>query len=263
MDEIGKQMVEQNIGVVAEAYKDLVQPAARPLGEILGLFPRTLRLAFSGWEKWLTNREESLQLTALAIEEKVKRIPEEKVVEPEAYVAIPAIQQLSYCQNSVELRDMYANLLVASMNIDTKWQVHPAFVDIIKQLTPDEARFLNSVKDIKNNFLPLLDVKGISKGQTDGGHQLLITNFTTVGFDVIENKDNICGYVDNLVRLNLFEIPPTYHLTDMSKYDSLKTNLVLERKVFPYRQFYDIDYRYKVLVISNLGLSFKRVCCAG
>ena len=93
MGEIEDEILEQTKGVAVEAYKDLVRPSAKPLGEILSLFPRTIRLAFSGWEKWLINREESLRQAAAAIEEKVMKIPEEKVVEPEAYVAIPAMKQ--------------------------------------------------------------------------------------------------------------------------------------------------------------------------
>lgn len=261
--DLAKSIVEQSDGAITQAYKDVVQPSAKPLGEILALFPRTLRLAFIGWEKWLTNREESLRLTAEAIEEKVKQIPEEKIVEPESYIAIPAIQQISYCQNNADLRNLYANLLVSSMNSDKKWLVHPAFVDIIKQLTPDEARIINCVGSFKNNFLPLIDVKGVLKGNNSKGHQLLVTNFTTLGFDVIENKENICSYVDNLVRLNLFEIPPTYHLTNERLYDSLEQSPILAQLTKPYSASYNLSFSHKILVISNLGLQFKRVCCSG
>ena len=143
--ETGKELLEQTKGVAVEVYKDLGRPVIKPIGEILGFLPRTLKLTLSGWEKWLINGEESLKLTAEAIKERLQAVPKEKLVEPEPYVAIPAIQQISFCQNSADLRDMYANLLVASMNADTKWDVHPAFVDIIKQLTPDEAKYLKSL----------------------------------------------------------------------------------------------------------------------
>ena len=90
----------------------------------------------------------------------------------------------------------------------------------------------------------------------------MVTNFTNIGFGVIEVKDNICNYIDNLVRLNLFEIPPTYHLTDKSLYDPLKNSPILEKMLAPYRQVYSFDYNYKIIVISNFGLAFKRVCCS-
>ena len=44
MGEIEDEILEQTKGVAVEAYKDLVRPSAKPLGEILSLFPRTIRL---------------------------------------------------------------------------------------------------------------------------------------------------------------------------------------------------------------------------
>lgn len=52
---------------------------------------------------------------------------------PEAYVAVPALQAISYSMNSEELRNMYANLLAKAIDIDEKDKVHPAFVELIKQ----------------------------------------------------------------------------------------------------------------------------------
>ena len=134
MDDITKEIIGKADGVASEVYKDAVHPVVKPIGEVLGFIPRTIRLWLSGWEKWLINGEASVRLTAETIEEKIKKVPADKIVEPEAYVAIPAIQQLTYCQDNPVLRELYANLLVSSMVVDTKWSVHPSFVDIIKQL---------------------------------------------------------------------------------------------------------------------------------
>ncbi len=230
--------------------------------EVLDLLPQTVNSVFCSLSKWLVNGRESLRLTAEAIKEKVKQIPEDKLVEPEPYVAIPAIQQISYCQNSEELRDLYANLLTASMNADKKWQVHPSFVDIIKQLTPDEAKIIKSIPNFKNNFMPAIDVKLLHKDSSRDGHQLFITNFTNVGLNEIENKENICSYIDNLVRLNILEVPPTYHLTNESLYKPLEESPILE-KLIPqaYRLLFNIGYNHKIIVITNYGLLFKQICC--
>jgi len=234
----------------------------RTTDEVLEILPQTINAAFCSLGKWLVNGKESLRLTAEAIREKVKQIPEEKLVEPEPYVAIPAIQQISYCQNSEELRDLYANLLTSSMNADKKWQVHPSFVDIIKQITPDEAKIIKSLPNFKNNFMPAIDIKLTNKESSDGGHQLFVTNFTTVGLDVIENKDNICSYIDNLIRLKILEIPPTYHLTNEALYKPLEQSPVLERLIpQTYKLIFNIGYNHKIIAITNYGLLFKQICC--
>lgn len=263
MSEIEKEILEQTKGVAVEVYKDALKPSVLPIGAILSYLPRTIRLAFSRWEKWIVNGEESIRLTAESLKDKLAQVPEDKLVEPEAYVAVPAMQQLLYCQDNENLRDLYANLLASSMNIDKKWQVHPSFVDIIKQITPDEAKILNSMVDFKNNFMPLIDVQLYDKNsERKGGHQLFITNFTNIGLDIIENKSNICAYIDNLVRLKLLDIPATYHLTNNSKYIPLETHPILQEMIPDYyKSIYDIGYNHKVLQITNFGLIFKRVCC--
>ena len=63
MDELSKEVLNQTKGVAVEVYKDALRPTIKPLGEIMGFLPRTLKLWFSGWEKWIINGEESLRLT--------------------------------------------------------------------------------------------------------------------------------------------------------------------------------------------------------
>ena len=260
MDEVTKAVLDQTKEVATEAYKDLVRPSAKPLGEILALFPRTLRVVFNGWERWLNNKEESLTLTAQAIEEKVKQIPEEKIVEPESYVAIPAIQQLCYCQNSDTLRDLYANLLISSMNVDRKWQVHPSFVDIIKQLNPDEAKYLKSLSPTTVLIYPLLDVDFSMNGANEGGFPI-ITNFTDFNLSVLEYPENICSYIDNLVRLNIIEIPFGQRLTDSEKYKSLEKHPMIQNPVQGDQTMIRYTYRHKLFKLTNFGVQLLQVVC--
>ena len=152
------QVIDQSGGVLEKAYDDLAHPTAKSVGNTISLVPRTIGVWLGKWEKWVINGEESIRLTAEAVREKAEKIPEEKLTEPEPYVAIPAVQQLSYCYDSEELREMYANLLVSSMNIDTKQAVHPSFVDIIKQLSPMDAKVLEAMKQ-EQSAIPVVTVR--------------------------------------------------------------------------------------------------------
>ena len=223
--DIGKEIIDKADGVLVEVYKDAVSPVVKPIGEILGFLPRTLKLALSSWEKWLINGEETIRLTAESVREKIQAIPEEKLVEPESYVAIPAMQQLSYCVNNEELRELYANLLASSMNADKKWQVHPAFVDIIKQLTPDEAKYIRNLQPVVFNANELIDVR--IEYDTKGSGTTIISNFTNVGLELLDLPQNIGSYIDNLERLKLIYIPPTMSLTNKELYESITTKNVL------------------------------------
>lgn len=213
MSENTKDIIDKADGVASELYKDAVRPVVKPLGEIVGFLPRTIRLWLGSWEKWLINGEASIRMTAEAIEDKIKNVPEDKIVEPENYVAIPAIQQLSYCQDNPNLRDLYANLLVSSMNTDTKWKVHPSFVDIIKQLNPDEAKLLSTLK--KGMTCPLIDVRLVSP---EGFFWVVSANFTAQAYEILDQRDNISMYIDNLARLGIIRISND-HLAQERRYE--------------------------------------------
>ena len=252
------KVIDQSSGVLEKAYDDLVHPSACSIGNTLSLLPRTIGVWLGSLEKWVINGEESIKLTSEAVQAKAKKIPEEKLTEPESYVAVPAIQQLSYCYNSEHLREMYANLLVSSMNIDTKYQVHPAFVDIIKQLTPDEAKLLKKL-DTEKGYYPLIDLElymGPSRGSVP-----IITNFTTLGDDVCDSPCNIGSYIENLDRLKIISILNEIHVMDSSRYSPLKcSDKIKEGMETPIPSGMTFIIKEKSFIVTEFGKAFIKVC---
>ena len=82
-----------------------------------------------------------------------KKIKKEKIVTPDEAIAVPTIQALRYNLKKEELRNMFINLLGASMNSDDN-DAHPAFVNIIKQLSPDESKILDYL--YSDNMQPMI-----------------------------------------------------------------------------------------------------------
>ena len=200
--DIAKELIAQTAG---KTYDDLAHPTAHATGQIVSFIPRTIKVWLGKWEKWILNGEYAIRETEKLLEEKLKRIPEDKIVEPEPYVAVPAIQQLSYSLDSEELRELYANLLASSMNSDKKNDVHPAFVDIIKQLTPSEAKLLSCIYGcpyssvlLKNDGLYTID--NIQEGSYTVGSAI-----EGVSVALLDRSILSVG-LDNLVRLGLLTV---------------------------------------------------------
>ena len=250
------KLIEQASGVLEKTYEDVVHPSAKSIGNTLSLVPRTVGVWFGKWEKWVINGEESIKLTASAVQEKASKIPEEKLTEPESYVAIPAIQQLSYCYDSEELREMYANLLVSSMNTDTKYQVHPSFVDIIKQLTPDEAKLLKKLS--KKKVYPLIDVR---MNFPTGGYKEIVHNFTDDGEDVCDCPSNIFAYLDNFERLKLIDIKNDEHLKSDDFYKPLENHPEIKKimsESLP--EGYKWQIKKGMFELTAFGREFIKIC---
>ncbi len=214
-NEIAKELVPQTAG---KAYDDVAHPAAQATGQLVSFIPRTIRLWLGKWERWIINGEYAIKETERLLEKKLENIPPEKIVEPEPYVAIPAIQQLSYSLDSEELREMYANLLASSMNKDTKSTVHPSYVDIIKQLCPDEAKILKVLSKDPNQ--PLIDVRKSST--LNNGFIVIVHNFSLLAEGLCDNPSEIFSYLDNLERLKLIDIFDDIYIKDDEVYKPLE-----------------------------------------
>ena len=255
------QVIDQSEGVLEKAYDDLAHPTAKSLGNTVSLIPRTIGVWLGKWEKWVINGEESIRLTSEAMCGKATKIPEEKLTEPEPYVAIPAIQQLSYCYDSEELREMYANLLVTSMNSDTKFQVHPSFVDIIKQLSPLDAKIVDEMKR-RRTPLPIVTVR-LDYKETNSFHELLV-DYSTDLFVLFGNLEILCSSLQNLHRLGILNIRYDQVVKPDTRHDAFYNDDNYKRLA---EQFGNVD---KTSITLNKGLieltaygkSFCDVCCS-
>lgn len=215
---------ESNAEIVKEVYSDVAKPLVQPAGEVAGLIPRAVKAALAPLEKWILQREYNIAETKKLLEEKLKNVKPENITPPEAHVAVPALQYLSYCMDNEELRDMYANLLANSMNSVIKKGVHPGFVEIIKQLSPDEAKVMKYFA--KTPIVPTITVRYET---SEGGYIDKVKNFSNIGeLSGCEQPLDINLYFDNLIRLGLLEASHLSHLTDKKHYEPLKSHPVIE-----------------------------------
>jgi hypothetical protein len=65
-----------------------------------------------------------------------------RMVTPKLTVAGPTLESLRFAGDEPELREMYINLLETAMDKETAEKAHPAFAELIRQMTPDEAKIV-------------------------------------------------------------------------------------------------------------------------
>lgn len=79
----------------------------------------------------------------------IKQIPIEKLMVPDFQTIMLAIDNLAPCINSEDLRNLFANLLSRSCNIDYKDILHPSFSEILRQMSPFDAKILKFFVDTR------------------------------------------------------------------------------------------------------------------
>ena len=259
--------IGKTIEVVPDLYNDALKSTAQESGKTLALIPRTINAALVPLRQWIAKKEYNLAETEKLLAKKLENVESQKIVTPESYVAIPAIQAISYSMNSNELRNLYANLLAKAMTSDTKDMVHPSFVEIIKQMSPIDAQVFREI-GIKTSFTvvrvtaieyttldersyrPLKNLPNTSKYSYD--------RITTINLDY----QLVLSSIDNLLRLNLIKeeqilydtIPGEVRGTPV--YEKLRAEI--EKHMITSNWIYQEESHD--ITLSNLGRDFYNIC---
>jgi hypothetical protein len=131
--------------VVAEAYRDLVKPSAIELSKDLLAATKVVRVLLLPLHGIAWGYDKISAWLEPALAERLVDVPPDQIQTPPPYIAGQVLMQLPFCAEQEQLRELYANLLASAMQKGRASQAHPAFVQVIQQLTPDEALLLKAI----------------------------------------------------------------------------------------------------------------------
>ncbi len=266
-------MNEQEFTIVKEVSKELakdvyndgakksVQQAGEIVESVVGLFNNVVLYPIKKANVYFKHKLEDFKDE---LENRVKTIPEDKLIEPDLMIAGPTLEALKYTFDKKELKNMYLNLLTASMNVESKNNAHPGYVDIIRQLTPLDAKVFKIIYE---------------KGQVACVHPILrIDNSVKVYVNIYPNYlvEEVLGLSDefslssslsNLIRLGLV----TYEEKEIKSYNYERFKsfdiLVNNKKAMDDSNLYEgngitttIDYNNGVIKLDDFGKKFANVC---
>ena len=196
-----------------------IQPLAIETGRALGTLGKTVNVALAPLRGFVWGWEKIESYITSAVEERLERrgVPVENVVTPNPDVAVPAFEALRYSK----LRENFANLLATAMNSSSADTAHPSFVEILKQLSTDEAKILRVLSDGKHR--PVVTVAFSLDGQQ--GEYVISRNQSMLDHEAdVDHPELVPGYLDNLCRLGLAEIPEMRSLANAELYVPLESD---------------------------------------
>lgn len=219
-----------------------------------------MHMAFSMFREYCPQLREELVLDLQKmLEDRLKSMPPEDIVQPSARIVVPTLQNASITED-IEVRRLYAQLLANSMNKTMKFGVHPAFVEIINQLCSDEAKLLRYLST--HTTVPTVTLR--CENEKSEGIDV-IKNFSNVGeLAGCENPFGISEYFDNLIRLGLIKSPVLSSLTNESLYEPLKTHQYILSKIDSIARetppFNKPILNEGCMTMTDFGISFCNVC---
>ncbi len=243
-------------------YEDAIQPAAKEVGKALQTVVKTVHIALAPISAMVWGYEQVKDFVERIVAEKLKDVPPERIVTPPPNVAGPALEALKYTGHDGTLREMYANLLATALDAKTAEQAHPSFVQIIQQMTRDEAVLLERLGSGKPS--PLIDVKLVSKDPDEGGFMFARRVSELGGEAGCEHLRLVPAYLDNLQRLGLIEMPDSWY-TDDSKYDSLECGTLISdlKKLHGEESDHRVEVQKYLAQLTTLGEQFIKACRPG
>ena len=134
MSEIEKSIVEATSRLLPEIYSDAFAPTMKQIGKIGEDALKTFRLILFPLQYSSALQDRLAQY----IDEAIRKVPEHRLIAPPQSMTIQVCERLRTFDETEDFRLLYINLLARMMDRERVVEAHPAFVNIVAQLAPDE-----------------------------------------------------------------------------------------------------------------------------
>lgn len=102
------------------------------------------------------------------------KVPEEARQQPSLRLGCSVLRHVAFAAEEPELQEMFARLLATASNSEHSSLAHPGFATVINDLTPQEARLLVAIRNLRRPLLPtqrdkeaLVSEAGLDSGDLD------------------------------------------------------------------------------------------------
>lgn len=211
-------------------YDDLASPTIKAAGELGAKIFKALTVNFDIWAENRIKRAHRLQ-DDIANELKGKS-PADITENPPEYILYSAIMQYMHSVDRDELRKMYAKLISKALLENVKDSIHPAFVNVLQNLHPNEAHLLNYFS--RRSEISIVNTKWVQPDTP--GYHLQLTNIYTYPYEIedIQLGSNVTqtaykdiqmgdpAYISNLSRLGIITVSFLESFTDKSMYNEIE-----------------------------------------
>lgn len=203
------------------------------------------------------------------IREKVDQISTEQRKAPDLPLIGPLLMDAEYFADSKVIRELFSNLVAASVNKDYEKEVHLAFAAIIKQLSPHDAKFLMELPYQSENAI--VSYYLINRND-EANYEVLYDNVYLKSIDDEYDYSDTLS-IENLDRLGIIKIDlkcRIKEITDSDLYDKTdmyyvyeKNHLFDEVKSIAQNTFGKdgaIEIEEKSFMLTDWGMQFMKVC---
>lgn len=238
-------------------YPDAIQPAAKEVGKGLATVARSINVALAPLSAMVWGYDRIKAWLEAELANRLAKVPPRHIITPDPHVVGPAVESLRFANGSEDLRNMFATLIATSMDARVASRAHPTFVEILKQISADEARIMCLF--LNNTYSPIISIRYKEGEETR---------------DIMRHLSDVCddarcdlpsytpAYLGNLQRLGLLEFSYAGAVEDRY-YKRILVRVAVKEMLAKYRKrnpgikfVYDKGYVSRTM----LGQMFLEAC---
>lgn len=147
------------------------------------------------------------------LDDEINSIPLNKLLDPPLEIVGPSFEALKFFLREKKLRSYFAKLIAKSMNEDMAPYVHASFVEIIRQMSPLDAKIIEYF--IHRETYPIAQYQKPREDGYDVVHPLVFLHDICTE----ENVKQVAISISNLCRLGLLECTFLESVSNKREYD--------------------------------------------
>ncbi|CAB3802708.1 hypothetical protein LMG28614_05678 [Paraburkholderia ultramafica] len=195
--------------VVKEIYSDAVSDTLKEAGKIGVDVVKTLRLVLLPiqYTAMLQNR------LARHLKRAIDRVPSDDRIAPVQSITLEIADRVRNQEDDSLVAEMYVSLLARAMDRKRVWEAHPAFVQLIGQLAPDEALLIEQLSRADPSLYIRVPDSNVAMTEAERSLAIAMSNMSlelkekvariAVAPEELGQQDLVYVYIEHLVSLGL------------------------------------------------------------
>lgn len=266
-DVVNTAKAAKEAGLAIEKYtNNTLEKPTHELGEGLA---DIFWLIFSPFKAARATLEPKIENLKNKIAKEVEKIPAENLVEPPLNIIGPALEASKFYIEDDTISSMFARLISSSMDITTQGESHPAFIEVIKQLSVFDAKIMKYLFENRGNFGVLsIELNTKTPENPRNGTATVGTNLFPFPEMNFHNYSKYSAALDNLLRLKIIEIDFDRYFLEDYRYEPFESHPYFDflrlaaknSKTSDGSEFLSIEDRKGVWGFTSFGFNFAHCC---
>lgn len=256
--DIAKALAVPALEFIREVYGDSLKPGFQQVGTALGTIVGLGNTIL--WPVALLNGRADIALTENLerYRRKLGDTPEDEVCAVTPEVGVPILEKLSYVTNE-QLSEMYIELLAKASQKQSVNVAHPSFVNIINNISPDEAILMRSIRF--TDGIPYVEVRSPQQNDPHSWTTLHPMVLAPTQLSKLMYPTNGAAYVSNLSGLGIFDVVSDRWLAGENIYEPLEEHA---RAIYPAEDYDEkgvtIKFSRRAISVTPFARLFFRAC---